>query len=666
MDISNFKFQIPIYNLIFAFCILLPLTAPAQDLPALEQQAFTAAVDRVAPSVVQIETVGGREQVEGMLFGSGPTSGLIVDPDGYIVSSAFGLSNQPASILVRLPDGTRKPAQSVAADHARMLVLLKIKSDRPLPVCEIAPQKGMRVGQWAIAIGRTFSPERPNFTVGILSALDRIWGKAIQTDAAVSPNNYGGPLVDIHGRVLGVLAPLSPESADELAGVEWYDSGIGFAVPAEHVLRILPRLKKGEDLRPGLAGFSLKAKNLYTGDAEIAACRPKTPAAEAGLKPGDVILEIDGRKISRAAEAKQQIARHYAGDVLDFVVLRGKDQLKKSVTLTDKLEPYQHPWLGILPRRDADTHGVAVRHVFPDGPAAKTQIRAGDVITSLNGQPVTNREELLDALASLSPGDEVEIEIRHAEKRPGMAIPGGKTEKRKLKLGFLPPPLPPKSLPPAHEPPAAKTDEDPPTGVVPLKVAEFANQANAYVPPGCRASIPHGVVLWLDGPGGDDWVELLKRWKPLCDAHDLIFVAPKPTDHGKWSPLELPYLRKLLLQIMDQYPADPLRIVVAGRGGGGRMAARLAFRTPALIPGLVLLDTSPTDTPPENDPRHRLSVYWATAKNSPSSWAAAQGIKELQQRKIPLTVKDLGEVPRPLTPAEWSDLARWIDALDRM
>ena len=187
-----------------------------------------------------------------MRFGTGPTTGLIVDPEGYIVSSAFNFSNKPTSILVRLPDGTRKPAKLVATDHVRMIVLLKIDADKPLPVCEIAPASEMRVGQWTIALGRTFEGDRPNVSVGILSAKDRIWGKAIQTDASVSPNNYGGPLVDIRGRVMGVIVPLSPESADEVAGYEWYDSGIGFAIPADHIQKILPRIEKG---RRSASGF---------------------------------------------------------------------------------------------------------------------------------------------------------------------------------------------------------------------------------------------------------------------------------------------------------------------------------------------------------------------------------------------------------------------------
>src|SRR5208283_4986837 len=154
--------------------------------------------------------------------------------------------------LVRLPDGSRKPAKLVARDHNCQLVLLKIELDHPLPVPEVAPQSEMRVGQWCVAVGRTFEESRPNMAVGILSAVGRVWGKALQTDAAISPNNYGGPLVDIRGRALGVTVPLSPQAANELAGIEWYDSGIGFAIPLEHVRNILPKLKKGKDLYPGL------------------------------------------------------------------------------------------------------------------------------------------------------------------------------------------------------------------------------------------------------------------------------------------------------------------------------------------------------------------------------------------------------------------------------
>ncbi len=134
------------------------------------------------------------------------------------------------------------------------------------------PARGARrrtseIGQWAIALGRTLDPnadQPPSVSVGIISALDRIWGKAIQTDAKVSPTNYGGPLVDLDGRVQGVLVPASPRAEGETAGFEWYDSGIGFAIPLEDVNAVLPRLKEGKDLQPRPARrHACKTADMY-------------------------------------------------------------------------------------------------------------------------------------------------------------------------------------------------------------------------------------------------------------------------------------------------------------------------------------------------------------------------------------------------------------------
>ena len=133
------------------------ITAPASaqdDLEALEEQAIRSAVATIAPSVVRIETIGGLERVGGVLVGTGPTSGLVVSDDGYIVSSAFNFIQQPASILVTLPGGQRAAAKIVARDHARMLVLLKVNTESKLPVPVAVPRGEMTVGQWAIAIGR--------------------------------------------------------------------------------------------------------------------------------------------------------------------------------------------------------------------------------------------------------------------------------------------------------------------------------------------------------------------------------------------------------------------------------------------------------------------------------------------------------------------------------
>ena len=628
----------------------------ADDFDAQQQAAISAAADRVAPAVVRIETIGGLEQVNEMLVGTGPTTGLIVEPGGYVVSSAFNFVHKPASILVRLADGTRRPAKLVATDHSRMIVLLKIEPDGRLPTCEIVPRSEMRVGQWTIAVGRTFENDRVNTAVGILSALDRIWGRAIQTDAAVSPNNYGGPLVDIHGRVLGVLVPLSPQGTDEVAGMEWYDSGIGLAIPMEDVQRALPRLKKGEDLYPGLAGIGLKGPNAFTGEPIIAACRPKCPATAAGLKADDRIVEIDGRKIGRAIEVKDAIGRRYAGDKVRITVLRGQQRIEREVELVAKLEHFQHGFLGILPMRTGDEKGVTVRYVYPESPAAKARIEAGDLLVSLEGEPIQNRIDLVQKMGAFEPATEVRIEVRRA----------GELRKLKVALAPLPEELPSKELPPATGKAGEDESERPAVGAVSLKAPEFPNEVWAYVPESYRPDVPYGVVVWLHGTGGFKWPDLLARWKPLCDRHGLILVAPKSTDSARWNPGELDLIDRLLAEVMTTYNVDPARVVVHGYEGGGSLAFLAGFRNPEMIRAVAAVEAAPMGSAPENEPSHRLAIYIGIAGKSPHARRIEAAVTEMRAMKIPVTVKNLGDVPRYLNREELAELARWIDTLDRI
>src|SRR5579862_4594999 len=151
---------------------------PRADLESKEEQAVKQAAAIVAPSLVRIETVGGLDRVGQVLTVTGPTTGIIVSADGYIISSAFNFAARPASILVTLPDGRRMPATQVATDKLKMLTLIKIEAE-DLPVPQPAPAESFRVGQWSIALGKTLD-ETPSISVGIVSALNRIWGKAIQ------------------------------------------------------------------------------------------------------------------------------------------------------------------------------------------------------------------------------------------------------------------------------------------------------------------------------------------------------------------------------------------------------------------------------------------------------------------------------------------------------
>jgi serine protease Do len=638
-------------------------SASAADITGLEQAAFQSAVNRVAPAVVRIETLGGADRLGQVRLGTGPTTGLVVDSGGYILSSAFNFVHKPSSILVRLADGLRKPAKLVATDHSRMLVLLKIEVEKPLPICKIAPVGEMQAGQWAIAVGRTFESDQPNLAVGILSAVNRVWGKAVQTDAAVSPNNYGGPLVDIRGRVLGILVPLSPESADEMAGVEWYDSGIGFAIPMGHVLGILPRLKNGEDLYPGRAGFSLKGSNLYTAKPILAVCRPRSPAGQAGLKPGDRIVEIDGRSIARSAEVKEELGRRYAGQKMRMTVLRGKDRIAGEMELAKILPPFQPGFLGILPLRGDDRAGVTVRYVYPNSPAAAAGIARAEKIISLDGEPVTGRTELRSKLSARETAEQVVLEVRRGES----------TRKLEVVLAKLPQELPPADLPPADLPteaaPSVETQpppaDRPHTGELRPKIPEFPGEAWAYVPQ-VSADVSCGVVVWLHGAGGFDGQELMARWKPLCDRYALILLAPKAADSARWMPREVAWIERLLAEIATGRKIDPTRIVVQGDESGGTQAFLLAFRNREVFRAVAAIEAVPTVRPPESDFPSPLAVYLATATQSPLARRAVSAVAALRDMNIPVTPKNLGNTPRSLDAHELAELVRWFDTLDRI
>jgi len=649
-----------------AFSAFFPLSAWAADpgdaLELLEQQAFRAAAQRVAPSVVRIETVGGLERVGDWLFGVGPTTGLVLGADGAIVSSAFNFVHRPASIVVRLADGTRKVARLVATDHNRMIVLLKIDVDKPLPVPEIAPLAELRVGQWTIAVGRAFEADQPNLAVGVLSATQRIWGKAIQTDAAVSPNNYGGPLVDVHGRVLGVLVPLSPTETSPMAGVEWYDSGIGFAVPAATILELLPRLQRGTDLYPGFTGIHLALEKLYTADSTIPAVRPRSPAHLAGFRAGDRITAIDGKKVETAVQVKHEISRRYAGDKVRIAAVRGTEVIERELELVARIEPYEHPFLGILPiriPRDSGkpaAPGVKVRYVYPDGPAAKAGIQIGDVLVSAGGKAAGDFAQWRLRLLEFQPGDVLPVEIERQGQRRQLAVA----------LGSLPGAIPAGPLPPAGEPGKPKPTARPQVGVVRIDFAERGEPAWVYVPQTYDSEQPCGIVVWLPPPGEVKPEAILALWKGPCERDRLILAIPRSPGPVRWQTREARLIPPLIARIAEQYSVDANRVVVCGAESGGTVAIAAGFRYAQLVRGVVAVDAPAEGTVPEPNPARRVEFYLATAARSRAATLVRQTIAQMRQWHYPVVVKDLGAEPRALNADEVAELARWIDTLDRI
>ncbi|MGE0608917.1 MAG: PDZ domain-containing protein [Pirellulales bacterium] len=628
----------------------------ADDIHLLEEQAMQAAVARVAPAVVKIETVGGLEKVGEMLVGTGPTTGVVVTPDGYILSSAFNFIQQPSSILVTLANGTRHSAKRVSTDHSRLLVLLKIESDKPLPAAEAVPDAEIAVGAWSIAVGRTYEGTEPNVSVGIVSAVKRIWGKAIQTDAKISPSNYGGPLVDIRGRVQGILTPMSPQSADEVAGVEWYDSGIGFAVPLADMLTVLPRLQQG-DLHAGILGINLRGKDIFADPPIIAAARPNSPAYDAGLKADDKVVEFAGQAVVRQSQLKQLVGPLYAGDKVTLVALRGEERIERELELIAKLEPYVHPFLGLLPRRDGAGVGIPIRFVYPGSPADEAGVQPGDVLTAVGDQKIETYATLLEKLAPLAAGDTATFIFQR----------GADERNVELKLAALPEEVP-AELPEARQSAPPADGERPATGRIALKLPESAAEAIAYVPTAYDPAVPQGIVLWLNAGGAysdEEATAAVERWQAHCDRDGLILLAPRSLDGGKWDPAkDAPDIRKHLDQLAATYRIDPARVVAVGQTGGAAMAYYLAMNHRDLFRGVASLDAPPNGTIAENEPIYRLAFWTARSEAAPAVKVLDAGIKRLRDLKYPVTVLELGESPRDLSADEFAGLIRWVDTLD--
>src|SRR5262245_11647131 len=311
----------------------------------LAPKAFRAAAAKVQPSLVRIEGFGGiAAGVDGGGYqapGEGPTTGLVISSDGYVVTSTFNFLRKPPIITVVSPDGRRHVAKLLGRDETRKLCILKVDGVKGWPVPEFARREDLKVGQWVVATGIGFGAAQPAMSAGIISATSRISGRAVQTDANLSPANYGGPLVDLDGRVVGICAPLSPQGGNEAAGAEWYDSGIGFAVPLAGLDAVLAAMKDGKTLQVGFLGVQVEAKGDPPTGAVIKEVVPDSPAAKADLKADDRIVSVDGIEVQDAAQLSSVIGRFLAGDKVAVVIERGGE--KKTIEVELAVRPATPP-----------------------------------------------------------------------------------------------------------------------------------------------------------------------------------------------------------------------------------------------------------------------------------------------------------------------------------
>lgn len=567
---------------LLAFGGLRQCCAQSVNLVEAEESAFRAAVERVAASVVLIETFGGLERVGEELIAEGPTTGTVVAADGWIVSTLYSFRQQPASILVTLPDGQRAAARIVARDFSREVALLKVDVDQPLPVAEFAPKADVRVGQWAVALGKTYDKIAVSQSVGIVSAVDRAYGKAIQTDAKVSPINYGGPLVDLAGRVMGILSPISPGTFLEGDSSQLYDSGIGFAIPIQDIVDRLDELQRGQDIHAGKLGVVSANQNEFLGPVRITGAAPGSPAAKVHMQAGDVIVAAGGEPVAMLYQLKQALGPVDAGQSLAVTVERAGERLTFEPELVDKIPVYRRRYLGL--RLKPVDQGLRIEQVEADSPAERAALTAGQTITQCNHQPLQSTSDLQNILAVAELDTPLTLHVL-----PVDAGDGRQSRVVELLAGTWPIEL--SDGLPALEGQADKSgDADQECEVVDVVLGDFPNKAYAIVPP-ASAERNLGLLIVYPEPGELDRVKTKAYWSAFCRDYGWIVAVINSGDSSGWSREEIGLGGRVIGRLSNNYHIDKSRTVMSGLGIGGRIALSSALMENQRVSGALTVGT---------------------------------------------------------------------------
>jgi len=318
--------------------------------------SFADVVDAVRPAVVSIDAVPssrrhGRGRAHATGRGESAGSGLVLEANGYVVTNDHLLGNS-GRITVRTADRQEYDARVVGRDPLADLALLKIEAGRPLPFARLGDSDRVRVGDWVLAVGNPLGLEQ-SVTVGIVSGKHRVIGEGpdddfIQTDALTNPGSSGGPLVNVHGEVVGIHNIGFGEGGEP--------TGIGLAIPVNLVKAIVPQLKATGRVSRGWLGIksgratSQPRKSVArppTEGAVVTDVSRKGPGAQAGLQVGDVIAAVEGKVVRTEEELARMVAGHPARREVALTVLRGGQTLAVKVKL------------GELPVRQDRGHGHA-------------------------------------------------------------------------------------------------------------------------------------------------------------------------------------------------------------------------------------------------------------------------------------------------------------------
>jgi len=389
---------------------------------------------------------GTRAAVNGKVMSLG--SAFIIDPAGYIVTNNHVVAGA-TKITVILQDNSRHVAELVGTDPKIDLALLKIATKRKLPALQWGDSNRVMVGDWVLAVGNPFGLGG-TVTAGIVSALGRDLQQGpfddfLQIDAPINRGNSGGPTFDIEGHVVGINTAIYSPSGGSV--------GIGFAIPSNIARVIVQKLRDGGQADHGFLGFAIQAidpdiAHALHLDPEkpqgllVSDIVPQSPAAKAGLQVGDVITQADGHPVLVNHDISKFIVTAHIGDVLHLTVARGDQTVKLDLTLIKQPSPDQiNAWLvgpdaphsgppmalGMwFAALNEDAHhelhlpptvtGVVIGGIAEKSPAASIGLLPGDVLVSVNREPVANPAEATAKLKAGSAGGDVLILVnRHGD-----------------------------------------------------------------------------------------------------------------------------------------------------------------------------------------------------------------------------------------------------------
>ncbi len=358
-------------------------------------------------------------------------SGFILEPDGYIVTNHHVIKNAD-SIVVKLKDGREYDAEIIGMDPSTDLALIKIEAEAELPYLSLGDSDKIEVGEWVLAIGNPFGLDH-TVTSGIVSAKGRFIGAGayddfIQTDASINPGNSGGPLLDMDGRVIGINTAI-------VAGGD----GIGFAIPSSMARNIIGQLRETGEVTRGWLGVGIQdldadLKKYYGLDYGVLITEVFSgqPAEKAGIKANDIILSVNGKKITSTRELSRTISELSVGETATVEVVRDGKTRKVEVTIgkrdTDRLARQTRPAteLGIrvtdIPPEMAErlnmpeTVGVIVDSVEPQSLGARAGVRVGDIILEINRNTIGNPSDFSRVIEKIDEKDPIQLYIRRPER----------------------------------------------------------------------------------------------------------------------------------------------------------------------------------------------------------------------------------------------------------